>query len=81
MEKTSLSVYNRETKRETPHYGAFCKEGRPVTMKIELTGKEFRRLLDMVYIGHWILNSSRGSDRIADYDQVESRLFGRCRGT
>ena len=50
-------------------------------MKIELTGKEFRRLLDMVYIGNWILNSTRGSDRFADYDQVESKLFGLCRGT
>lgn len=50
-------------------------------MKIELTGKEFRRLLDMVYIGNWILNSTRGSDRFTDYDQVESKLFGLCRGT
>ena len=50
-------------------------------MKIELTGKEFRRLLDMVYIGNWILNSTRGSDRFEDYDQVESKLFGLCRGT
>ena len=50
-------------------------------MKIELTGKEFRRLLDMVYIGNWILNSTRGNDRFADYDQVESKLFGLCRET
>ena len=27
-------------------------------MHIELTKKEFRRLLDMVYIGNWILNLS-----------------------
>ena len=50
-------------------------------MKIELSKKEFRRLLDMVYIGNWILNSTRGGDRFADYDQVESKLFGLCRGT
>ena len=50
-------------------------------MQIELTKKEFRRLLDLVYIGNWILNSTRGSDRFADYDQVESKLFGLCRGT
>ena len=48
-------------------------------MQIELTKKEFRRLLDMVYIGNWILNSTRGDDRIADYDEVESKLFGLCR--
>jgi len=44
-------------------------------MKIELTEIQYRRLLDMVYIGNWVLNSTRGSDRIADYDAVESALF------
>ena len=47
-------------------------------MKIELTEVEFRRLLDMAYIGNWILNSTRGADRISDYDSVESRLFSLC---
>ena len=50
-------------------------------MKIELSKKEFRRLLDMVYIGNWILNSTRGSDRFADYDNLETKLFGLCRTT
>ena len=48
-------------------------------MQIDLTKKEFRRLLDMVYIGNWILNSTRGDDRFADYDDVESKLFALCR--
>ena len=48
-------------------------------MQIELTNKEFRRLLDMVYIGNWVLNSTRGDDRFADYDDLESKLFGLCR--
>lgn len=48
-------------------------------MNIELSKKEFRRLLDLIYIGNWILNSTRGEDRFADYDQVESKLFGLCR--
>ncbi len=50
-------------------------------MQIELTNKEFRRLLDLVYIGNWVLNSTRGEDRFADYDHVESKLFGLCNGT
>ena len=50
-------------------------------MHIDLTAKEFRRLLDLVYIGNWVLNSIRGDDRFADYDQVESKLFGLCQGT
>ena len=49
-------------------------------MQIDLTNKEFRRLLDLVYIGNWVLNSTRGEDRFADYDNVESKLFGLCAG-
>ena len=44
-------------------------------MNIELTDKEFRRLLDMVYIGNWILNSTRGTDRFEDYDKIQEKLF------
>ena len=47
-------------------------------MTVELTEKEFRRLLDMVYIGNWILNSARGEDRFADYDLVQEKLFAHC---
>ncbi|MBR2048631.1 MAG: hypothetical protein IJ960_08555 [Oscillospiraceae bacterium] len=50
-------------------------------MQINLTSKEFRRLLDLVYIGNWVLNSIRGEDRFRDYDHVESKLFGLCQGT
>ena len=48
-------------------------------MKLELTAKQFRRLLDMAYIGNWILNSTRGDDRFKDYDDVESLLFAKAR--
>ena len=44
-------------------------------MQIELTNKEFRRLLDLVYIGNWVLNSTHGNDRFADYDNLESKIF------
>ncbi len=48
-------------------------------MKLELTDKEFRRLLDLVYIGNWVLNSTREQDPFEDYDRLESKLFGYCR--
>lgn len=44
-------------------------------MNIELSDKEFRRLLDMVYIGNWILNSTRGDDRFEDYDFLQEKFF------
>ena len=50
-------------------------------MQIDLTPMEFRRLLDLVYMGNWVLNSIRGNDRFQDYDNLESKLFGLCRNT
>ncbi len=44
-------------------------------MTIDFTPKEFRRLLDLVYIGNWVLNSTRGDDRFQDYDDLESKIF------
>ena len=44
-------------------------------MNIQLSSKEFRRLLDLVYIGNWVLNSTRGDSRFQDYDDLESKLF------
>ena len=44
-------------------------------MTLDLTDKEFRRLLDMVYIGNWVLNSARGEDRFEDYDLLQEKLF------
>ena len=48
-------------------------------MNLELNKKQFRRLLDLVYIGNWILNSTRGDQRFSDYDEVESLLFQRAK--
>ena len=47
-------------------------------MELHLTNKQYRRLLDMVYIGNWVLNSARGEDRFRDYDEVESILFAKA---
>ena len=47
-------------------------------MKIELTEQQFRYLLDLVYIGNWVINSTRENDRIKEYDQVESQVFSHC---
>ena len=44
-------------------------------MNIELTQQQFRYLLDLVYIGNWVINSTREDDRIKEYDQVESLVF------
>ena len=50
-------------------------------MKIELTKREFRLLLDLVYTGNWVMNSQRGQDRINEYDRLQSFIFSHCRET
>jgi len=47
-------------------------------MELKLTDRQFRRLLDLVYIGNWVINSTRGDDRIRDYDDVETTVFSHC---
>ena len=47
-------------------------------MELKLTQKQFRRLLDLVYVGNWVMNSTRGDDRIQEYDDVESAVFAHC---
>jgi hypothetical protein len=47
-------------------------------MKFELTEQQYRYLLDLVYIGNWVVNSTRENDRIREYDEVESLVFSHC---
>lgn len=47
-------------------------------INFELTKKEFRRLLDLVYVGNWVLNSTRGDDRFEDYDALQEKIFALC---
>ncbi len=49
-------------------------------MELKLTDKQFRRLLDLVYIGNWVVNSTRGDDRIVEFDEVESSVFAQAAG-
>lgn len=44
-------------------------------MEIDLTQKEYRHMLDLVYVGNWILNSIRGTDRFGEYDLLQEKIF------
>ena len=41
-------------------------------MELKMTEKQFRRLLDLVYIGNWELHSPRGDARIKENEKGES---------
>lgn len=47
-------------------------------MQLTLNQREYRLLLDLAYIGNWVLNSTRGEDRFQEYDDLESKLFAQC---
>ena len=49
-----------------------------ICVNVELNDREFRLLLDMVYVGNWILNSARGEDRIEEYDYLQQKVFSCC---
>ena len=49
-------------------------------MELKLTQKQFRRLLDLVYIGNWVLNSTWREDLIREPYQVVSLVFSDCLG-
>lgn len=48
-------------------------------MDLKLSETQFRYLLDLVYIGNWVMNSTRGDDRIQEYDHLESHIFTHCK--
>lgn len=48
-------------------------------ISVDFTDKEFRRLLDLVYVGNWVLNSTRmPNDRFEDYDIIQEKIFYLC---
>ncbi|MBR4941138.1 MAG: hypothetical protein IKZ19_03970 [Clostridia bacterium] len=47
-------------------------------MILQLTDRDFRLLLDLVYSGNWVLNSTREGDRIREYDRVQRVIFAHC---
>ena len=47
-------------------------------MNVELSEQEFRLLLDLIYVGNWILNSTRGEDRFEAYDDLQEKFFTMC---
>lgn len=47
-------------------------------MQMDFTKQEFRLLLDLAYVGNWVLNSTRGEDRLGPYDELLAKLFAHC---
>ena len=47
-------------------------------MILQLSERDFRLLLDLVYSGNWVLNAAREGDRITEYDDVQRIIFAHC---
>ncbi|MFI3250479.1 MAG: hypothetical protein R3Y07_05910 [Eubacteriales bacterium] len=44
-------------------------------MELNLNKNQLRRLVDLVYIGNWVVNSTREDQRFEEFDQVEQIIF------
>ena len=48
-------------------------------MKIELTKEQYENLLEVVYLGNWMINAIRsgnkGDERIEKYDDIEQYIL------
>ena len=45
-------------------------------MKIELTGEQYRRLVELVYLGNWVINSHRsGDEMLKEYEEFEKYVY------
>ena len=44
-------------------------------MEIKLTKEQYEKLVDLVYLGNWMINSYRTDDRLDEYDKVAEQVM------
>jgi hypothetical protein len=44
-------------------------------MNIKLSKDQFEKLLELVYLGNWVVNSHRADDRLEDYDKTAEHIL------
>ena len=47
-------------------------------IKLELTKEEYKKLMDLVYIGDWVINSHRDENVLEEYEKIEDKIFSRA---
>ncbi len=44
-------------------------------MQIILTKEQYEKLMELVYLGNWLVNSYRGDERLEEYDRVAEQVL------
>jgi len=44
-------------------------------MEIKLTEEQFEKLMELVYLGNWMINAYRTDDYLEEYSEVTSQIF------
>jgi hypothetical protein len=44
-------------------------------MQITLTKEQYEKLMELVYLGNWVVNSYRADDRLDDYDRMAEHVL------
>lgn len=47
-------------------------------MKLELSTEQYKKLVELVYLGGWLANSFRTDDRIEDLAEVEHLIYSKA---
>lgn len=47
-------------------------------MEIKLTKEQYEKLLDLVYLGNWMINAYRTDDYLEEYYEVMSHIFSQA---
>jgi hypothetical protein len=45
---------------------------------INLSDKEYKKLLDLVYLGNWMVNSFKIDDQVQDYEDLEQLILSKA---
>ena len=44
-------------------------------MQINLTKEQYEKLMELAYLGNWVVNSYRGDERLEEYDRVAEHVL------
>ncbi|MDI6845887.1 MAG: hypothetical protein QME28_07090 [Candidatus Saccharicenans sp.] len=47
-------------------------------MKLELTREQYEKLLELVYLGNWMINAYRTDDYLEEYSELVSHIFSKA---
>ncbi len=48
-------------------------------MKIEITKEQYKKLVELMYLGDWVVNACRNEDYVKDYEDLEQAVYSHAK--